>query len=174
MHCAASIRFQKDVHSGEPYRTNVQGTQNLINLCKRLRLASFHHVSTAYVGDHRSGKPVRESLASNAEVSGNDYERSKILAESLVTTQLANSPLMIHRPSIVIGDSQSGFTSTFHGFYAPLQIGWQYAKLFGFSEQAGQWFRQQLGLNPNDSKNGYSGLGRRRNFKSRRNQYSRA
>lgn len=153
IHCAASIRFQFDSHSGEPYRTNVQGTQNLIKLCKNLNLASFHHVSTAYVGDHRSGKPVKEVYVSNPDLGGNDYEKSKIQAELLVTSQLANIPTMIHRPSIVVGDSRTKFTSTFHGFYAPLQIGWQYAKSFGFSEPAGQWFRQRLGLKPEDTKN---------------------
>jgi len=28
----------------------------------------------------------------------------------------------VFRPSIIIGDSQTGFTNTFHGFYVPLQI----------------------------------------------------
>ncbi len=153
VHCAASIRFQKDSHSGEPYRTNVSGTQNLLEMCKRYAIAAFHHVSTAYVGDHRSGQTVMESPVSWASKGGNDYENSKIQAEQLVMSHMVGKPLVIHRPSIVVGDSLSNFTSTFHGFYAPLQIGWQYAKLFGFSDQAGQWFRQQLGLNPSDRKN---------------------
>lgn len=153
VHCAASIRFQKDSHSGEPYRTNVSGTQNLLEMCKQYAIAAFHHVSTAYVGDHRSGQAVMESPVSSASKGGNDYEKSKIQAEQLVMSHMVGKPLVIHRPSIVVGDSLTNFTSTFHGFYAPLQIGWQYAKLFGFSDQAGQWFRQQLGLNPSDRKN---------------------
>lgn len=153
VHCAASIRFQEDRHSGEPYRTNVSGTQNVLEMCKRHAIAAFHHVSTAYVGDHRGGQTVMESPVSWASTGGNDYEKSKIQAEQLVMNQMVGKPLVIHRPSIVVGDSLTSFTSTFHGFYAPLQIGWQYAKLFGFSDQAGQWFRQQLGLNPTDRKN---------------------
>jgi nucleoside-diphosphate-sugar epimerase len=153
IHCAASIRFQKDDVSGEPYRTNVAGTQNLLQVCQRLNVSAFHHVSTAYAGQHRSGDTVMEIPVHSPEQAGNDYERSKILAEQEVMQCPHIGAKTVHRPSIVIGDSQTGFTSTFHGFYAPLQIGWQYAKTFGFSEQAGQWFRQQLGLNPTDRKN---------------------
>jgi nucleoside-diphosphate-sugar epimerase len=153
IHCAASIRFQKDDQSHEPYRTNVSGTQNLLKLCEQLTLTGFHHVSTAYVGRHRLGEAVMEIPAAMPEQAGNDYERSKIQAEQLVSANPRLGVKTIHRPSIVIGDSKTGFTSTFHGFYAPLQIGWQYAKTFGFSDQAGQWFRQQLGLGQNDRKN---------------------
>lgn len=59
----------------------------------------------------------------------------------------------MHRPSIVVGDSRTGYTSTYHGFYAPLQIGAQFAKEYGFSDQVGDWFRQQLGVQASDQKN---------------------
>ena len=153
VHCAASIRFQADSASAEPYRTNVLGTDRLLDLCLSLQVSAFHHVSTAYVGDHRRGDLVLEQLWTSDAHAGNDYERSKIQAENRVVQRLSQLPVVIHRPSIVVGDSVSYRTSTFHGFYAPLQIGWQYARSVGFSEQAGTWFRERLGLQVQDRKN---------------------
>ncbi len=153
IHCAASIRFVEDQESGEPYRTNVEGTSALLELCRELRVEEFHYVSTAYVGS-RSGKAVvPENWVDAESEGGNDYERSKILAERLVRDCTWLPSRTIHRPSIVVGDSRTNYTSTFHGFYAPLQIGAAYAKEFGFSSQAGDWFRQQLGVLQSDSKN---------------------
>ena len=152
IHCAASIRFQADSKSGEPYATNAVGTENLVRFLKHLDVREFHHISTAYVGA-RGSSPIRECRVTDEELAGNDYERSKIQAEEIVCSQLSGIPIAIHRPSIVIGDSQTGFSSTFHGYYAPLQIGAQLAQSFGYSQGLGAWFRQKLGLNDEDSKN---------------------
>ncbi len=155
LHCAASIRFQCDSASGEPYRTNVDGTRNLLEVCRRLDVRAFHYVSTAYVGcrvDPSAGK-VKEVAVADIAAGGNDYEKSKIEAEQLIARCPYIGTKTIHRPSIIVGDSQSSFTSTYHGFYAPLQIGYQLAKHNGFTADSGQWFRQQLGLQPHDSKN---------------------
>lgn len=153
IHCAASIRFVKDQASGEPYRTNVDGTAALLDFCRQLNVVDFHYVSTAYVGSRSSQAVVAEAWVESESESGNDYERSKIMAEGLVRACTWLPSRTIHRPSIVVGDSRTGYTSTFHGFYAPLQIGAAYAKEFGFSPQAGDWFRQQLGISARDSKN---------------------
>lgn len=153
VHSAASIRFQEDP-SGEPYATNVAGTRNLLQLCNSLNVRDFHHVSTAYVGGRGVAGPVIETAELNIDLAGNDYEKSKIQAEELVrTASTHNGRTVIHRPSIVVGDSKSYRSTTFHGFYAPLQIGAQYAKAFGFSKGMGEWFREQLGLSPDDVKN---------------------
>ncbi|MFK7735346.1 MAG: SDR family oxidoreductase [Pirellulaceae bacterium] len=154
VHSAASIRFQED-SSGEPYATNVAGTRNLLQLCNLLQVRDFHHVSTAYVGGRGGGsEAVLESADLDLESAGNDYERSKIQAEALVqSSSVPSGRTVIHRPSIVVGDSKSHRTTTFHGFYAPLQIGAQYAQAFGFSKGMGEWFREQLGLSPDDVKN---------------------
>ncbi len=153
VHCAASIRFVADSNEGEPYRTNVRGTENLLELLRGTSVESFHHVSTAYVGCRTELDTVFERPIADSDLAGNDYERSKIQAERLVCECSYIGDKTIHRPSIVVGDSRTGFTSTYHGFYAPLQIGCQFAKSFGFSADAGRWFRQTLGLQPDDSKN---------------------
>lgn len=153
VHCAASIRFQREQATDEPYRTNVLGTQNILQFCAQRQIEAFHYVSTAYVGSRTEHLPVREILPPAEALGGNDYERSKIITEQLVANCTHIGAKTIHRPSIIVGDSQTGFTSTYHGFYAPLNIGYQLAKQYGFAPQAGSWFRQQLGLEPHDTKN---------------------
>ncbi len=154
IHSAASIRFLRDAATDEPYRSNVLGTENLLGLCDELEIVAFHHVSSAYVGA-RAGSPVLEAPVEDEAVAGNDYELSKIRAEKLVLDANANAPqqVAIHRPSIIVGDSQTGYTSTYHGFYAPLQLGAQFVKSLGYNDQLGSWFREQLGLAASDCKN---------------------
>jgi hypothetical protein len=53
----------------------------------------------------------------------------------------------------VVGDSQSGYTSTFHGFYAPLQIASHFANETGLSGRSADAFRERLGLTMRDTKN---------------------
>ena len=153
IHCAASIRFVETPDSGEPYRTNVDGTRELLDVCRTLNVVDFHHVSTAYVGSRAGTNVITEKWINDDGLAGNDYELSKIRAERVIRDCDWLPSRTIHRPSIVVGDSLSGYTSTFHGFYAPLQIGAQYARAFGFSRAAGDRFRQQLGISETDSKN---------------------
>lgn len=152
VHSAASIRFVLDSQSGEPYKTNVEGTRNLLDVCSQLNVRAFHYVSTAYVGP-RQLAVLNESLPKSDQKGGNDYETSKIQSELLVAAANSIGTKFIHRPSIVVGDSQTGLTTTFHGFYAPLKIGWQYAQAYGFSEEATARFRQHLGMSSQDKKN---------------------
>lgn len=159
IHSAASIRFHAESKEGEPYLSNVNGTANLLDLCQRLQVAKFNHVSTAYVqrlgGVHFANpdKHLLERFVADTSLAGNDYEHSKILAEKLVRECEWIDNKSFFRPSIVIGDFHSGYSSTFHGYYAPLQIGAQLAKVNGFDEHAGQLFRKAIGLNADDTKN---------------------
>lgn len=154
VHSAASIRFQADDPVGEPYATNVRGTEHLLELARELSVEQFHHVSTAYVQcDRQRASSAYETPVSRDWPAGNDYERSKIIAEDLVRSCGWIGEKTIYRPSIVVGDSQTAYTSTYHGFYAPLQIAWHYAAHAGFDGQAGDAFRERLGLAFDDCKN---------------------
>ncbi len=52
-----------------------------------------------------------------------------------------------------MGDSQTGYTSTYHGFYAPLQIALGLVKTLGLDIAAADEMRRNLGLSSRDSKN---------------------
>lgn len=152
LHSAASISFYREEKSGEPYRTNVDGTQNLIELCLDLGLHNFHHISTAYVCGRRSGT-VLESELDVGQESGNDYERSKVSSEKLIRAAQFGTPATIYRPSIIIGDSKSGYTTTFHGYYTPLQVALWLARAGVIKTSDESWFLRELNLSGDERKN---------------------
>jgi nucleoside-diphosphate-sugar epimerase len=152
LHNAASLSFEADVRTGEPYRSNVEGTRNLLALCRKTGLRRFHHVSTAYVCGRRTGR-VLESELDVGQVPGNDYEKSKIQAETMVREADFLDPPTIYRPAIIIGDSATGYTTTFHGFYTPLKIGQALVSRFGITDITGEPLMAALGLSGQERKN---------------------
>lgn len=121
LHSAASLRFELEEKTREPFLTNLEGTRNLANLCQELGISEFHHISTAYVAGLREGR-VLEEEGTQGQAYANVYEESKAGAETLLQEKYGWERLNIYRPSIVVGDSQTGYTSSFHGIYLPLRI----------------------------------------------------
>lgn len=149
LHNAASLVFHGEARDDEPYRTNVVGTRNLVETAQKVGIRDFHHVSTAYVCGRLHGE-VREADANPLADFGNDYERSKSEAESIVRNAFGQRAT-IYRPSVIIGDSKTGFTSTYRGFYTAVQLTWLLAKTNGAS--AGREFIRNLGFGADDRKN---------------------
>jgi thioester reductase-like protein len=121
IHSAASLTFHAEQPDGEPWRSNVQGTRNVLDLCLRAGIRQYHHVSTAYVCGLRRGRILETELDVGQQL-GNDYEQSKLTAEKEVLAAPALEQITVYRPSIIVGDSQTGFTTSYHGFYTPLRI----------------------------------------------------
>jgi nucleoside-diphosphate-sugar epimerase len=121
LHNAASLTFISSDPEGEPWISNVTGTQNVLDVCEKTGIKDFHHVSTSYVCGLRDGDVFENELDEGQEW-GNDYERSKVQAETLVRNAKFLSPPTFYRPAIIVGDSQTGFTTSFHGFYATLHL----------------------------------------------------
>ena len=121
VHSAASMNFHASRPDGEPFHSNVVGTANLLGMCQATGIRHFHHVSTAYVCGLREGRILETELDLGQE-SGNDYERSKIAAEKQIREAPFLASATFYRPASVIGDSHTGYTTNFHGFYAPLQV----------------------------------------------------
>ncbi len=126
IHAAAAVRF--DAPLEETRRANVGGVRNLLDLAReshrRGSLRAFTHVSTAFVAGCRAGL-VREDELDAGQSFRNDYERTKFEAERLVQDRLEDLPAAIVRPSVVVGDSRTGVTTSFHMMYWPLRA---YAK----------------------------------------------
>ena len=123
LHNAASLAFQTG-HDGEPFASNVGGTEKVLDLCRDAGVRTFHHVSTAYVAGLRTGV-VMEADRDAGQTPANVYEESKLQAERLVEAARDVGDLDVTtclRPSIIVGDSRTGFTTTFHGFYAFLRV----------------------------------------------------
>lgn len=121
MHNAASLTFQAESRESEPYRSNVVGTQHVLDFCRKTEIREFFHVSTAYVAGLRTGR-VLESELDVGQQHGNDYEISKIQSEKMVRAADFIDRLTVFRPGIILGDSKDGYTATFHGFYVPLKL----------------------------------------------------
>jgi thioester reductase-like protein len=119
VHCAASVSF--DLSLEESRRVNVDGTRHVLDVAKRCeRLERLSYVSTAYV----AGEPRRLFQEDELDVGQrfrNPYERSKFEAERMLRRHAEGLPLQVLRPSIVVGDSRTGRTSSFNVLYAPLK-----------------------------------------------------
>jgi long-chain acyl-CoA synthetase len=119
VHGAASVSF--DLPLEESRRINVAGTQRLLEFAERCpSLGRFCHVSTAYVAGTHTGS-FREDQLDVGQDFRNAYEQSKFEAERLVREHGEHLPNQIFRPSIVVGERESGWTASFNVLYAPLR-----------------------------------------------------
>jgi len=122
IHTAADWRL---VSLDEIRKTNVQGTANVLDLAKEAnkhhRFERFSHISTAYVAGGRTGK-VSETELTNEYGFFTNYEQSKYEGELLVQGAKNEFPVSVFRPSMIVGDSQTGAIKTFNTFYYPLKL----------------------------------------------------
>lgn len=121
LHNAASLVFYTDEKTGEPARSNINGTQNVLGLAEETGIRTFFHVSTSYICGLRNDLCLESQLDVGQDF-GNDYERSKVAAEKMVRSAAFLDSLTVFRPAIIIGDSKTGYTSTYHGFFTPLKV----------------------------------------------------
>ncbi len=117
VHCAASVSFALPL--AEARRINVEGTRGVLALAARAPgLRQLVHVSTAYVAGDRAGRAF-EHEHDLGQAPRNTYEQTKLEAETLVAA--SGLPAAVLRPSIVVGDSRTGWTPAFNVIYWPLQ-----------------------------------------------------
>jgi len=152
LHNAASLEFLLDKKTNEPYHSNVEGTKNVLELCRKHSIKQFHHVSTAYVCGMRNGTVYETELECGQEY-GNDYEASKATSERAVRNADFLDKITVYRPAIIVGDSVTGYTPTFHGFYTPLKILYPIVNAEDISVQGIKEIITALGMNGDDAKN---------------------
>lgn len=126
-HCAASTRF--DLPLDEAYRINVQGAQEVYALCEaacaargREGFKRLHHVSTAYVSGDTPGEVDAAFLPGDDHPFRNTYERTKAAAERFLRARMDRVPITVYRPSIVVGDSRTGKTTSWNVVYFPMRL----------------------------------------------------
>jgi len=129
VHCGASVSFTQSLEKAR--KTNVAGTEEILAFAWAIKSCSpdlangnrpiLNYVSTAYV----AGDKERVVLATDLDVSHrfkNSYEKSKAEAEKLVRGSWDEIPLHIYRPSIIIGDSRTGYSSNFSTIFILLKL----------------------------------------------------
>jgi thioester reductase-like protein len=114
-HCAALTDFNQQERL---FLTNVAGTRHLLQFALLGQKKHFHHVSSAYVAGKYNGTFYEEDFNKNQKFN-NNYEESKFNSEALVRRFAREHllPFTIYRPSIIVGDSSTGHTQCYKGFY---------------------------------------------------------
>lgn len=104
---------------------NVDGVRNMLALARELpALDRFVHFSSCFVAGDRPGVILEEDLEFPEGSSGGPpahrtaYEESKMRGEKLARAAMADLPITVVRPSVVVGDSVSGAVDRFDGVYA--------------------------------------------------------
>lgn len=113
IHCAAVTDFNRT--DGTLEQTNIGGTQVVVDFAQAAN-AILYHVSTAFVHSQATG---------DRGVTAAGYASSKSAAEDIVRANDVRH--VIVRPSVVIGDSESGVIATFQGLHqvaAGVFAGW--------------------------------------------------
>jgi thioester reductase-like protein len=152
IHNAASLTFHGSDRSSEPWLTNVEGMRRMLELCRATGIRQFHHVSTAYVCGTRSGRILESELDEGQQFS-NDYERSKVEAEKILRSARCLDSLTVYRPSIIVGDSRTGYTSAYHGLYLALKLAHTLVSRIPLGATAGESLIPLFGLEGTERKN---------------------
>ena len=119
VHCAGSLDY---FNRAELELTNIQLTDRVLDLARRLRIARFIFISTAYSSGYVDG-PVAERLHADPAKDPTEYARTKREAERLVAA--SGVPYLIIRPSVVIGHSRTGrYSGKPNGLYQ-YWTGWE-------------------------------------------------
>lgn len=153
VHSAASVRFQESPN-GEPMNSNFGGTRRLLELCAASHVREFHYVSTAYsCGRTNCADFVYEELHSRNAAFRNIYEQSKCFAEHLVTEAEGAFSRTIYRPSIIVGEWETGFSPSFNAIYTPLHLVWMMQAELKSRLPTADELLNQLGLDGTESRN---------------------
>lgn len=121
-HCAATLDFALN-NSAETIATNVGGTTNLLQLVKETSETSrFNFVSTAYVCGKADPTTTVKENDPWIQPTKNPYEESKRISEEVVRN--SGLPFAIFRPSVIIGDTQTGKALALQGYYTFLRVLW--------------------------------------------------
>ena len=122
-HCGAAVSF--DMPEDEAMAINFEGSRRLVDLAEEITLGGelerYVHVSTAFVAGEFEGLWREDDLDLDAKFR-NTYESSKARAERMVRDRAGSLPACVVRPSIVAGESDSGWTASFYSLYWPLRM----------------------------------------------------
>ena len=96
---------------------NIRATREALELARAAsHLRAFVHHSTAYVSGDRRGL-VLESELDEGQSPRNIVEKTKLRAEKIVRAASRDVPVIVLRPTLVVGDSQTGDVDRLDGPY---------------------------------------------------------
>ncbi|MEC9396300.1 MAG: SDR family oxidoreductase [Myxococcota bacterium] len=105
------------VDKKQTWEVNVQGAQNVIDAAEEMKnLRRLNHFSTAFVAGDREGV-IMESELDKGQRFRNAYERTKFEAEKLMRAAMRHLPISIYRPSVIVGNTDTGEIDKLAGPY---------------------------------------------------------
>jgi len=130
-HCAAATHFENQ-RADELVTVNVKGTENMLQFANSDKQKRIHYVSTAYVAG-KQNDIVYENELIDEPLFNNEYERSKFIAEQVVIKYAKDNeiPYTIYRPSIIVGDSETGAACKFDNLYTFAKVLFNIRNVFG-------------------------------------------
>lgn len=122
-HSAAHVILEAPYE--ESKRLNFRGTMACLALARKSvemgHFLRFNHISTAFVAGQRKGIILENELDCQQGFN-NNYERVKFEAEVELHKAMAEVPITIFRPSMVMGHSVTGWTNSFNVLYGPIKF----------------------------------------------------
>ena len=112
-HLAAIYDMTADDATNEAL--NVGGTRHALELAEALQVDCFHQVSSVAAAGEFHGR-FDESMFAEGQALHSPYHRTKYESERIVREE-ASVPWRVYRPSIVVGDSQTGAMDKIDGPY---------------------------------------------------------
>ncbi len=112
-HLAAVYDIEADEESSE--RANVEGTRNVIEFSNGHDVGRFHHTSSIAVAGSYSGV-FQEDMFDEGQRLPHHYHRTKYESERMARAQV-DARLLVYRPGIVVGHSQTGEMDKIDGPY---------------------------------------------------------
>ncbi len=123
IHGAATIRFDHPLD--EARAINCGGTRRMLAIAElcldKGKLERFIYIGSSSVSGQRAGR-ILESELEMGQKFFNTYEQSKNESERIVRDHFSRVPATVFRPSIIIGDSVTGKTTSFNVIYIPLRL----------------------------------------------------
>jgi len=130
-HVAGSDSFSEKVRE-KTFCTNVIGMERVLDFNNHTCPKQFHFVSTAYVCGNTQGA-FNEDILDCGQRFHNPYEETKFIAEQKSRAWSVANPrtvTFIYRPSIVVGESTTGKTTRFSGYYTYMRTYHVIKKMF--------------------------------------------
>ncbi len=122
VHAAASVSFELEPQAARTI--NLDGTRRVLEFAERCHargtLRRMSYISTAYVGGEHAGCFSEDDLDVGQSFR-NSYEQAKFEAECLIARSRGQLPITTLRPSIIVGERDSGWTAAFNVLYWPLR-----------------------------------------------------
>ncbi len=111
-HCAADYRLWSRNYR-ELYENNVDGTENLLRVCKEQGVKDVVYTSSvAAIGIPKTGRPGEETTPVSLDDMIGHYKRSKFLAQQVAQDFAKDYPVYIVNPSTPIGSHDWKPTAT--------------------------------------------------------------